>query len=75
MVEVSERKQFCLKCQRRVDLDADIGAVELEGKAGVMCGGDVDQMIAEIFVRHTKSIAWQKMPSKFRSTEMRGDLL
>jgi hypothetical protein len=43
------RKLFCLKCERPVDLEKDIGAVELEHGAGVLCGDDVDKLIAEIW--------------------------
>lgn len=42
------RKRFCVRCGRRVDLDKDIGAVELTDNLGVMCGADVDKLIAEI---------------------------
>lgn len=45
-----QRKRFCVRCGRRVDLDKDLGAVELTGNLGVMCGDDVDKLIAEIYV-------------------------
>jgi hypothetical protein len=43
-------KRFCVRCGRVVNLDADIGAVELDCGQGVMCGVDVDKLIAEIHV-------------------------
>ena len=43
------RKRFCVRCERRVDLEADIGAVELT-TGEVMCGADVDNLIAEIHI-------------------------
>jgi hypothetical protein len=43
------RPRFCLRCLRRVQAD-DIGAVVLEGGRGVICGPDVDAMIAGIYV-------------------------
>jgi hypothetical protein len=42
------RSRFCLRCLRRVDPN-DIEAVELQC-GGVICGADVDAMIAGIYV-------------------------
>lgn len=39
---------FCVRCQRRIDFENDLGAVELQGNQGAMCGADVDRLIAEI---------------------------
>ena len=58
------RKQFCVKCRRRVDLENDIRAVELQGKAGVMCGDDVDKLIAEIYTPSADSVPWQQRPER-----------
>ncbi len=46
---MSERTLFCLKCGVRVDLEKDIGAVELQRSQGAICGKDVDKLIAEIW--------------------------
>jgi hypothetical protein len=58
------RKRFCVRCGRRVDLDEDIGAIELTDGSGIMCGTDVDKLIAEIYVPQER-IAWQRMPARF----------
>jgi hypothetical protein len=42
-------KLFCLNCSCLISSD-DLGAVVLEGKAGALCGADVDKLIANIYV-------------------------
>lgn len=39
-----------------MDLSNDIGAVELERGQGVMCGIDVDKLIAEIYVGRQREV-------------------
>jgi hypothetical protein len=58
------RPRFCVRCRRRVDLEADIGAVELT-TGEVMCGADVDKLIEEIYVPSTRTIPWQQQPARF----------
>jgi hypothetical protein len=70
------RRRFCVRCRRRVDLDKDIGAVELTGGLGVMCGDDVDRLIAEIFIdwRSEKRPATRHGNNAFNPRVLRGNV-
>lgn len=72
------QKRFCLRGLHTVSAD-DLGAVELENNVGIICGADVDAMIASIHVPREYAPT-APLPARLRPTfklpgEPRGEYL